>query len=121
MTALERPLDGRRVHFVAIGGVGMAALAELLLALGYEISGSDLKSSRTVQRLRDLGVPVVVGPHEAASATGADHVIVSNAVPASNPEVRAARDAGIEVIPRAALLGRIIGAGRGVAVTGTHG
>jgi UDP-N-acetylmuramate--alanine ligase len=118
---LRRPLPGNRVHFVAIGGVGMAALAELLLKLGYEISGSDLKSSRTVQRLVSLGVPVRVGPHLGSSAVGADHVIVSAAVPASNPEVDAAVAQGAEVLSRAELLGRMLDAGRGVAVTGTHG
>lgn len=118
---LRRPLPGRRVHFVAIGGVGMAAIAELLLMLDYEISGSDLKASRTVQRLREQGVPVTVGPHEAESATGADHVVYSNAVPATNPELNAARAAGAEILTRAQLLGRIFDAGRGVAVTGTHG
>jgi UDP-N-acetylmuramate--alanine ligase len=120
-TRLGRPLAGNRVHFVAIGGVGMAALAELLLRLGYEISGSDLKSSKTVQRLIALGVPVRVGPHLASSAIGADHVVVSNAVPANNPEVDAAVDRGAEVLSRAELLGRMLDAGRGVAVTGTHG
>jgi UDP-N-acetylmuramate--alanine ligase len=120
-TRLGRPLAGNRVHFVAIGGVGMAALAELLLRLGYEISGSDLKSSRTVQRLVSLGVPVRVGPHLASSAIGADHVIVSNAVPAHNTEVEAALDRGAEILSRAELLGRMLDAGRGVAVTGTHG
>src|SRR5688500_361981 len=77
---LGRPLPGRRVHFVGIGGVGMAALAELLLVLDYEVSGSDLRMSRTVHRLQELLVPVVVGTHRAESAAGADHVVVSNAV-----------------------------------------
>ena len=109
------------MHFVGIGGVGMAALAELLLVLGYEISGSDLKSSRTVQHLIGLGVPVRVGPHLASSSIGADHVVVSAAVPPGNAEVEAAREAGAEVLSRAELLGRMLDAGRGVAVTGTHG
>lgn len=120
-TKLRMPLAGRRVHFVAIGGVGMAALAELLLLLGYDVSGSDLKSSRTVQRLLGLGVPVRVGTHVAESAARADHVVVSNAVPSNNPEIVAAQDAGADVLSRAELLGRIFEAGRGVAVTGTHG
>src|SRR5918999_28159 len=103
---LGRPLAGRHVHFVGIGGVGMAALAGLLLLLDYEVSGSDLKTSRTVQRLRDLLVPVHVGPHRAASAASADHVVFSKAVRPNNPEVEAARAAGADVLSRAQLLGR---------------
>ena len=107
----------------AIGGVGMAALAELLLQLGYEISGSDLKSSRTVQRLMSLGRP---GPASGRiwrpAPSGADHVVVSAAVPAGQPRGRGGRaPQGAEVLSRAELLGRILDAGRGVAVTGTHG
>jgi UDP-N-acetylmuramate--alanine ligase len=109
------------VHFVGIGGAGMGALAELLLALGYVVSGSDLKDSRVVGRLRDLGATVTVGPHRAASVDAAEHVVVSNAVPEGNPEVRSAIEHGIEVLPRSVLLGRIFEAGRGIAVSGTHG
>ncbi len=109
------------MHFVGIGGVGMASLAELLHALGYDISGSDLKASRTVQRLVQLGVPVTVGAHRAEVTRGADHVVVSAAVPSDNPEVVAAQKSAIEVLSRAQLLGRIFDAGRGVAVAGTHG
>jgi UDP-N-acetylmuramate--alanine ligase len=120
-TALGRPLAGRRVHFVGIGGVGMAALAELLLAMGYEISGSDLKESRVVRRLVSLGMAVSVGPHRAGAADGADHVIVNAAIPAGSPDVVHARERGQDVTSRAELLGRIFDAGRGLAVTGTHG
>lgn len=120
-TRLRPPLDGSRVHFVAIGGVGMAALAELLLRLGYDVSGSDLKDSRAVRRLRDLGARIAVGPHRAESAAGADHVVVSAAVPRGNPEVTMAQERDVEVISRAQLLGRIFACGRGVAVAGTHG
>ncbi len=120
-TKLGRPLDGRRVHFVGIGGVGMAALAELLDSLDYEISGSDLKASRTVQRLLTLGIPVGVGAHTAENLGACDHVVVSAAVPDDNVEVTAAHDRRIEVLSRADLLGRIFDAGRGVAVAGTHG
>ena len=120
-TKLGRPLAGRRVHFVGIGGVGMASLAELLHALDYEISGSDLKASRTVQRLVQMGMPVTIGAHRGESARGADHVVVSAAVPSDNSEVVAAHENRIEVLSRAQLLGRIFAAGRGVAVAGTHG
>src|SRR5213593_729430 len=118
---LGRPLGGRRVHFVGIGGVGMAALAELLMALGYEVSGSDLKQSRAVQRLVDLGIRVDVGRHEASHLHDADHVVYSAAVTRSNPELEEARARGTDVLSRAELLARVFDAGRGVAVTGTHG
>ncbi len=118
---LGRPLAGRRVHFVGIGGVGMAALAELLMELGYEISGSDIKPSRTVQRLLERGATIDVGRHSAEHLHDADHVIFSNAVARSNPEMEEARSRGIEILSRAQLLGRVFDAGRGVAVTGTHG
>jgi UDP-N-acetylmuramate--alanine ligase len=109
------------VHFVAIGGVGMAALAELLMGMGYTVSGSDLMVSRTVERLLDLGADVKVGSHRADFVDGAEHVIFSNAVREDNPEVARAREVGAEVLSRAQLLGRLVDAGRGVAVTGTHG
>lgn len=120
-TRLGRPLTGARVHFVGIGGVGMAALAELLLSMGYEISGSDLKPSPTVRRLLERGADVSVGAHRAEHADGADHIVVSAAIPESNPEVVAGHESGTEVLSRAELLGRIFRAGRGIAVTGTHG
>ena len=120
-TKLKRPLAGTRVHFVAIGGVGMAALAELLIEMGYAVSGSDLKHSRTVARLLTLGADVNVGPHRAAYVDGAHHVVFSNAVRDDNPEVAHGREMGAEVLSRAELLGRLLDAGRGVAVTGTHG
>lgn len=109
------------MHFVGIGGVGMAALAELLIALEYEVTGSDLKSSRTVERLIELGVSVSVGRHRTEHVRGAEHVIVSNAVPPDNPEVLAAEHMEAEVLSRAVLLARVFDAGRGVAVSGTHG
>jgi UDP-N-acetylmuramate--alanine ligase len=109
------------VHFVAIGGVGMAAIAELFLKLGYTVSGSDVKASKTVSRLVAMGIPVTIGPHRSASSDGADHVVVSNAVGENNPEIEAARAVGAEILSRAELLGKILDAGRGIAVTGTHG
>lgn len=120
-TTLRRPVTGERVHFVGVGGVGMGALAELLTGMGYTISGSDLKRSPTVDRLLAHGTTVHVGAHRAEYVDGADHVIVSNAVRPDNPEVVRARDEGVEVLSRAQLLGRIFDAGRGIAVTGTHG
>src|SRR5437879_4305208 len=118
---LGRPLPGRRVHFVGIGGVGMAALAELLVELDYEVSGSDIKLSRTVQRLIDPGAPIDVGRHSAEPLHDAGHIVFSAAVASDNPELREAEARGIEILTRAQLLGRVFDAGRGVAVTGTHG
>src|SRR5207245_3776606 len=89
--------------------------------MGYTVSGSDLKESRTVERLRARGFTVTVGAHQAGTADGADHVVVNAAVPASSPEVVRARETGQDVMLRAELLGRIFEVGRGVAVTGTHG
>lgn len=120
-TRLRRPLQGAAVHFVGIGGAGMAALAELLLDLTYLVSGSDLKASRVTARLERRGARVAIGAHRPENVEGAEHVIVSAAVPASNPEVAHARSIGAEVISRAELLGRIFRAGRGVGVAGTHG
>lgn len=120
-TRLRRPLEGAAVHFVGIGGAGMAALAELLLDLTYVVSGSDLKASRVTERLERRGARVAIGPHRPENVAGAEHVIVSAAVPPSNPEVEHARVSGAEVVSRAELLGRIFRVGRGVGVAGTHG
>ncbi|HVE92611.1 MAG TPA: UDP-N-acetylmuramate--L-alanine ligase [Actinomycetota bacterium] len=118
---MNKPLSGSRVHFVGIGGVGMAALAELLLDMGYSVSGSDLKPSRPVSRLVETGAVVTVGPHRPGSVGDAQHVVVSSAIREGNPEVVRARELGAEVLLRAELLARIFEAGRGVAVSGTHG
>jgi UDP-N-acetylmuramate--alanine ligase len=99
----------------------MAALAELLDALDYDVSGSDLKPSRTVQRLMARGIPVDVGEHRPEHVGRAEHVIVSAAVRPDNTEVVHARERGLDVMSRAELLGRIFDSGRGLAVSGTHG
>lgn len=99
----------------------MAALAELLLAFGYEISGSDLKESRITRRLGEAGADVRTGPHRPETVDGADHVVVSAAVPGRNPEVDRATELGVDVLSRAQLLGRVFAVGRGVGVCGTHG
>lgn len=120
-TALRHPLPGRRVHFVGIGGAGMAALAELLLEMGYEVSGSDLKESRATRRLVELGARIRTGLHEASAVDGAEHVVVSAAVRGRNPEVERAEELGLDRLSRAELLGRVFDAGRGIGVSGTHG
>lgn len=110
----------RRIHFVGIGGVGMCGIAEVLLNLGYAISGSDLADSATLRRLAGLGIRTFVG-HAAAHIEGADAVVTSTAVKPDNPEVVAARERRIPVVPRALMLAELMRLKRGIAVAGTHG
>src|ERR1700722_13231209 len=104
-----------RVHFVGIGGIGMSGIAELLLNLGYPVSGSDLKESENGDRLAGLGAQIRLG-HRAEHVAGADVVVVSSAVRRDNVEVMAARAAGIPVIPRAEMLAELMRLKSGVAV-----
>lgn len=110
----------RRVHFVGIGGAGMGGIAEVLLNLGYEVSGSDLRENAVTVRLSKLGAIVKLG-HEAGHVTGCDVVVVSSAVNEDNPEVVAAREARIPVVPRAEMLAELMRFRYGIAVAGTHG
>jgi UDP-N-acetylmuramate--alanine ligase len=110
----------RRVHFVGIGGIGMSGIAELLANLGYEVSGSDARSSDVTDRLQTLGVRVAIG-HDAAHVGQADVVVVSSAIPADNPEVAEARRRDIPVIPRAEMLAELMRLRYGIAVAGAHG
>jgi UDP-N-acetylmuramate--alanine ligase len=124
-TALNRRLnDGMRrihcVHFIGIGGSGMGGIAEVLLNLGYKVQGSDLKANGVTQRLAQLGARVLLG-HDAAHIEGADVVVVSTAINRSNPEVAAALDARIPVVPRAEMLGELMRFRYAIAVAGTHG
>jgi len=109
-----------RVHFIGIGGAGMSAVAHVLLARGYHVSGSDLRPSETTRRLEALGATVYIG-HDGAHVAGADVVVASRAVPDLNVELVAARYRGIPVLHRAQLLGQIMAGGTGIAVVGTHG
>jgi len=109
-----------RIHFVGIGGVGMSGIAEVLANLGYRVSGSDLRESLSLQRLRSLGVDVTVG-HDAARVSGADVVVVSSAVTPDNPEWEQARNQRIPVISRAEMLAELMRFRFGIAVAGTHG
>ncbi|MDE2089011.1 MAG: UDP-N-acetylmuramate--L-alanine ligase, partial [Gammaproteobacteria bacterium] len=93
----------RRIHFVGIGGAGMGGIAEVLLNLGYEVSGSDLHENAVTRRLAGLGARIALG-HAASHVTGADAVVVSSAVAPDNPEALAARAARIPVVPRAEML-----------------
>jgi len=110
----------KRVHFVGIGGAGMSGIAEVLLTQGYKVSGSDVASSATTRRLADLGAQIAVG-HAAKNVSAADVVVISTAVAADNPEIVAAREANIPVVPRALMLGELMRLKQGIAVAGTHG
>jgi len=110
----------QHIHFVGIGGSGMSGIAEVLLNLGYRISGSDLSQSAVTQRLADLGATIALG-HQAANVKGADAIVTSTAVANNNPEVIAAREARIPVVPRAVMLAELMRLKRGIAVAGTHG
>lgn len=110
----------RRVHFVGIGGAGMSGLAEVLLRSGYEVSGSDLREGEVVRRLERLGARVAIG-HDAEHVGGADVVVYSSAVPATNAELRAAEAAHVPVIGRGEMLAELMRARYGVAIAGSHG
>jgi len=110
----------RRVHFVGIGGVGMCGIAEVLLNLGYEVSGSDIKASATTNRLQDFGARIFIG-HQAENVAGSDVLVVSSAINAANPEVAAALEQRIPVVPRAEMLAELMRYRHGIAVAGTHG
>ncbi len=112
--------QARRVHFVGIGGIGMSGIAEVLLTLGWPVSGSDLKPSPVTDRLARLGARIYFG-HAAENADGAEVVVVSSAVAADNPEVLAARAHKAPVIPRAEMLAELMRLKFGIAVAGMHG
>src|ERR1700684_3690264 len=107
-------------HFAGIGGIGMSGIAEVLLNLGYTISGSDLKLSPTTDRLATLGATIYEG-HKAENVAGAKALVVSSAVEESNPEVQEARRTTIPVIPRGELLAELMRLKYGIAIAGSHG
>ena len=108
------------VHFVGIGGAGMSGIAEILHNLGYRVSGSDLSDGPVLQRLSGLGIQIRVG-HAAQNISGADAVVTSTAVKADNPEVIAAHQKLIPVVPRAVMLAELMRLKQGIAIAGTHG
>ena len=110
----------RKFHFVGIGGIGMSGLAELLLRDGYEVSGSDLEDSELLERLRHLGARISIG-HHAGSLQEAEAVVFSSAVPPDSPELVAAADRRLPVIPRGELLAQLMGKKKGITIAGTHG
>ncbi|MGH3442311.1 MAG: UDP-N-acetylmuramate--L-alanine ligase, partial [Nitriliruptorales bacterium] len=114
---LSRP---RRVHLVGVGGAGMSGIARMLIQRGHGVSGSDRQESRTLERLRALGAEIRVG-HEGAAVEGADVVVRSSAIPDDNPELTAAREAGITLLHRSEMLAALMEGARAVLVAGTHG
>src|SRR5499427_5445474 len=110
----------QRIHFVGIGGIGMSGIAEVLLNLGYKVSGSDLKASSVTQRLTTLGASTFEG-HRAENIKGAEVVVTSSAIAADNPEVREAHELHIPVIQRAEMLSELMRLKYGIAIAGMHG
>ena len=110
----------KRIHFIGLGGAGMSGIAEVLHNLGYVISGSDLADSPTLLRLAGLGIKTFVG-HDAANLMNVDAVVTSTAVQSDNPEVLAAREKRIPVVPRALMLAELMRLKQGIAIAGTHG
>ena len=110
----------KHLHFVGIGGTGMCGIAEVLLNLGYTVSGSDLAENAATRRLKSLGAVIYRG-HDAKNIEGADAIVISSAVHADNPEVVAAKAAHIPVVPRAVMLAELMRLRRGIAIAGAHG
>src|ERR1041384_5116986 len=110
----------QHLHLVGIGGAGMSGIAEVLLTLGYKVTGSDLQYSDTIRRLEELGGRIFIG-HQASNVGDAQVVVISSAVSSSNPEVVAAKARPIPVIPRAEMLAELMRLKFGVAIAGAHG
>lgn len=110
----------QRIHFVGIGGSGMSGIAEVLAGLNYQVSGSDIAENSSIDRLRGLGTSVAIG-HKASYVVGADVLVVSSAINESNPEIKAARELRIPIVPRAEMLAELMRYRFSVAVAGTHG
>lgn len=110
----------RRIHMIGVGGSGMSGIAEVLVNLGYEVAGSDLRTSAVTERLAGLGVEIFIG-HAQENLGNANVVVTSSAVDEENPEVIAARDARVPIVPRAEMLAELMRYRHGIAVAGTHG
>ncbi|WP_439541242.1 UDP-N-acetylmuramate--L-alanine ligase [Hyphomicrobium sp.] len=117
---MQMPRDIGPFHIIGIGGIGMSAIAEILLAKGYSVQGSDQKESANVRRLRAKGVRVFIG-HDGVNLVGARQVVISTAVKQNNPELEAARSKGLPVVRRAEMLAELMRLYGTVSVTGTHG
>ncbi|CAM2194500.1 UDP-N-acetylmuramate--L-alanine ligase [Paraburkholderia sp. A1RI_3L] len=110
----------KHIHFVGIGGAGMSGIAEVLVNLGYQVSGSDLTRNAVTDRLAALGARIAIG-HDAENIEGANAVVVSSAVRNDNPEVLAARHRHVPIVPRAVMLAELMRLKQGIAIAGTHG
>lgn len=110
----------KNIHFVGVGGSGMSGIAEVLVNLDFNVSGSDINDGPVTERLRKAGIDVIIG-HHVDNISGSDVVVVSTAIDRTNPEVSGAIGAGIPVIPRAEMLGELMRFQQGIAVAGTHG
>ncbi|AGF47120.1 UDP-N-acetylmuramate--alanine ligase [Candidatus Kinetoplastibacterium desouzaii TCC079E] len=110
----------KHIHFVGIGGSGMSGIAEVMLNLGYVVSGSDIKCSVAIDRLKSLGIKVYIG-HEAKNIYGSTVIVVSSAIDDSNPEIVAAKLINIPIVPRAVMLAELMRFKKGIAIAGTHG
>ncbi len=110
----------RRIHMIGVGGAGMSGIAEVLVNLGYEVAGSDIRESAVTRRLEERGVEIFIG-HREENVGAADVVVSSSAVDETNPEVAAARRARVPVVPRAEMLAELMRYRHGIAVAGTHG
>ena len=118
--ASPTPFDLGPAHIVGIGGIGMSGIADVMITMGYDVQGSDIKDSDNIERLRQRGAKVFIG-HKAENVKGAGTVIISSAIKGDNPEVAAARAAGIPVVRRANMLAEITRLKYTVCVAGTHG
>ncbi|HEX6164897.1 MAG TPA: UDP-N-acetylmuramate--L-alanine ligase [Vicinamibacterales bacterium] len=112
--------QGRRIHFIGIGGIGMSGIAELLMNLGYEVSGSDMQRTDITDRLASLGARITQG-HDARNVSDVEVVVYSSAVRPANPELLAARERGLAIVARAELLAELMRLRQGIAVAGAHG
>jgi UDP-N-acetylmuramate--alanine ligase len=110
----------KHIHCIGIGGIGVSALAELLLARGYVVSGSDIKASQNTERLQQLGIKIAIG-HRAENVNGADHVIYSSAISRSNPEIIIAEQNKVPVLARGEVLAELVNSYSAIAIAGTHG
>ena len=108
------------LHFVGIGGIGMSAIARILLARGESVTGSDVAASPLLEELRELGAHITVG-HDTKNVNGARAVVVSSAIDSENPEYRHAMERGIPIVRRGEMLRRIMDGRKGIAICGTHG